>query len=89
AYEAQARAVDLDTVLEATGISRAQLERVAAMIAESERTVACWVRPMAQHRHAVAMISEITNVLLLRGMMGKPGAGVCPVRGHSNVQGDR
>ncbi|PRC49062.1 hypothetical protein C6A85_76660, partial [Mycobacterium sp. ITM-2017-0098] len=42
-----------------------------------------------QHRHAVAMISEITNVLLLRGMMGKPGAGVCPVRGHSNVQGDR
>ena len=44
---------------------------------------------LTQHRHAVAMISEITNVLLMRGMIGKPGAGLCPVRGHSNVQGDR
>ncbi|MGA5464764.1 FdhF/YdeP family oxidoreductase [Mycobacterium sp. NPDC050041] len=88
-YEAHARAVDLDTVLEATGIDRAQLERVAAMIAGSQRTVACWAMGLTQHRHAVAMISEIANVLLMRGMIGKPGAGLCPVRGHSNVQGDR
>lgn len=88
-YEAHARNVDLDTVLEATGISRDQLERVASMLAASQRTVACWAMGLTQHRHAVPMISEITNVLLMRGMIGKPGAGLCPVRGHSNVQGDR
>src|SRR5262249_751284 len=81
--------VDLDTVLEATGIDRAQLDRVAKMVIESRRTVVCWAMGLTQHRHAVAMISEIANVLLLRGMVGKPGAGLCPVRGHSNVQGDR
>jgi molybdopterin-dependent oxidoreductase alpha subunit len=59
------------------------------MLAASERTVVCWAMGLTQHTHAVATIGEITNVLLLRGMIGKPGAGVCPVRGHSNVQGDR
>jgi molybdopterin-dependent oxidoreductase alpha subunit len=88
-YEARTRAVDIDTVLEATGIDRAQLELMAKMMAESDRIVACWAMGLTQHRHAVAMISEITNVLLMRGMIGKPGAGLCPVRGHSNVQGDR
>ena len=88
-YEAQTRAVDIDTVLEATGIERAQFERVAKMLAESERTIVCWAMGLTQHRHAVPTISEITNLLLMRGMIGKPGAGLCPVRGHSNVQGDR
>jgi molybdopterin-dependent oxidoreductase alpha subunit len=88
-YEARARQIDLDTVLEATGISREQLERVARMFADSERTVACWAMGLTQHKHAVPMIAEIANVLLMRGMIGKPGAGLCPVRGHSNVQGDR
>src|SRR6195952_2944778 len=89
AYEAQTRAVDLDTVLEATGIDRAQLDRLAGMLISSGRPVACWAMGLTQHRHAVPMISERTNLLLRRGMIGKPGAGVCPVRGHSNVQGDR
>ena len=88
-YEAHTRAVDMDTVLQATGIERAQLDRVAQMLIASQRTVACWAMGLTQHRHAVAMIAEIANVLLLRGMIGKPGAGLCPVRGHSNVQGDR
>jgi molybdopterin-dependent oxidoreductase alpha subunit len=88
-YERQARAVDIDTVLEATGVERAQLEKVAKMFIDSERTIACWAMGLTQHKHAVPMISEITNVLLMRGMIGKPGAGLCPVRGHSNVQGDR
>jgi molybdopterin-dependent oxidoreductase alpha subunit len=88
-YEAHTRAVDMDTVLQATGIDRAQLHRMAKMVIASQRTVACWAMGLTQHRHAVAMISEIANVLLLRGMVGKPGAGLCPVRGHSNVQGDR
>ncbi len=88
-YEAQARAVDLNTVLEATGIEREQLDRVAEMLITSQRSIACWAMGLTQHRHAVPMIGEITNVLLMRGMIGKPGAGLCPVRGHSNVQGDR
>jgi molybdopterin-dependent oxidoreductase alpha subunit len=88
-YEAHARAVDLDTVLAATGIEYPQLQRVAAMMAQAQRIVACWAMGLTQHRHAVPMISEIANVLLMRGMIGKPGAGLCPVRGHSNVQGDR
>jgi len=88
-YERQTRAVDLATVLEATGIDEAQLRRVADILIRSERTVICWAMGLTQHRHAVATIGEATNLLLMRGMIGKPGAGVCPVRGHSNVQGDR
>ena len=88
-YEKRTRAVDLDTVTEATGIDREQLERVARMLIASDRTVFCWAMGLTQHRHAVATIGEATNLLLMRGMIGKPGAGVCPVRGHSNVQGDR
>jgi molybdopterin-dependent oxidoreductase alpha subunit len=88
-YEKQTRTIDLDTVVEATGIGREQLERIAEMLRASQRTVFCWAMGLTQHRHAVATIGEATNLLLMRGMIGKPGAGVCPVRGHSNVQGDR
>ncbi|KWX57204.1 FdhF/YdeP family oxidoreductase [Mycobacterium sp. NAZ190054] len=88
-YETRTRAVDLDTVLEATGIGYEQLERVAAMMATSRRIVVCWAMGLTQQKHAVPSISEICNLLLMRGMIGKPGAGLCPVRGHSNVQGDR
>ncbi len=89
AYEQHLRAVDLDTVVEATGLTMTQLEETAAALAGSERTVACWAMGITQHKHAVATIEEIANLLLMRGMIGKPGAGLCPVRGHSNVQGDR
>jgi molybdopterin-dependent oxidoreductase alpha subunit len=88
-YESRTRGIDLDTVTEATGIDRAQLDRVAGMLIDSKRTVFCWAMGLTQHRHAVATIGEATDLLLMRGMIGKPGAGVCPVRGHSNVQGDR
>ncbi|PQM45095.1 putative oxidoreductase [Mycobacterium talmoniae] len=88
-YETRTRAVDFDTVYEATGIEQDQLQRVGKMLAESKRTVACWAMGLTQHRHAVPTIAEVTNLLLMRGMIGKPGAGLCPVRGHSNVQGDR
>ena len=59
------------------------------MAAASERTIVCWAMGLTQHKAAVATIQEIVNFLLLRGSIGKPGAGACPVRGHSNVQGDR
>ena len=89
AYSDHLRGVNHDTVCAATGIGRDQLDRVTAMLAQSQRTIVCWAMGLTQHAHSVPSIAEITNVLLLRGMIGKPGAGVCPVRGHSNVQGDR
>ncbi|MGV9612271.1 FdhF/YdeP family oxidoreductase [Nocardia xishanensis] len=88
-YESHTRAVDLDVVETATGLSRAELERTARLLAESRSTIICWAMGLTQQAHGVATIEEATNLLLLRGMIGKPGAGVCPVRGHSNVQGDR
>ncbi|MGW5515063.1 FdhF/YdeP family oxidoreductase [Nocardia africana] len=81
--------VDLDTVCEATGLSLRQIQDTAAAFAGSKATIICWAMGLTQQRHGVATIEEATNLLLLRGMIGKPGAGVCPVRGHSNVQGDR
>src|SRR5207248_2679652 len=61
----------------------------AQIYVESNRTIVCWAMGMTHHKNAVANIQEIVNLLLLRGQIGKPGAGACPVRGHSNVQGDR
>ncbi|MFC9436507.1 FdhF/YdeP family oxidoreductase [Nocardia sp. NPDC057030] len=88
-YEKQVRAVDFDTVLAATGLTQAELDRTAKQLAESKNIIICWAMGLTQQAHGVATIEEATNLLLLRGMIGKPGAGVCPVRGHSNVQGDR
>ncbi|GAB2755416.1 FdhF/YdeP family oxidoreductase [Salinifilum aidingensis] len=88
-FAADVEQVDWDRVVEATGLDRAQIERIADMLAASERTVTCWAMGLTQHKHGVATIREVVNTMLLRGMIGKPGAGLCPVRGHSNVQGDR
>ena len=88
-YEAAIRTVDYDTVLEATGLGMAEIRTLADLMISSERTVICWAMGLTQQKDAVATIEEAVNLLLLRGMIGKPGAGVCPVRGHSNVQGDR
>ncbi|WP_040775704.1 FdhF/YdeP family oxidoreductase [Nocardia pneumoniae] len=88
-YEKHVRAVDFHTALAATGLSRAELEHTADLFARSKHIIICWAMGLTQQTHAVATIEEATNLLLLRGMIGKPGAGVCPVRGHSNVQGDR
>ncbi|MBE1502298.1 molybdopterin-dependent oxidoreductase alpha subunit [Amycolatopsis lexingtonensis] len=88
-YAKHLREIDWPEVELATGLPREQIERVARMIASSERTIYCWAMGLTQHKHAVPTISEIANLALMRGMIGKPGAGLCPVRGHSNVQGDR
>ncbi|WP_328617862.1 FdhF/YdeP family oxidoreductase [Amycolatopsis sp. NBC_00355] len=88
-YARHLREIDWAEVERATGLEREQIERVARMIASSERTIYCWAMGLTQHKHAVPTISEIANLALMRGMIGKPGAGLCPVRGHSNVQGDR
>ncbi|MEV4125400.1 FdhF/YdeP family oxidoreductase [Nocardia sp. NPDC049707] len=88
-YEKNMRAVDLATVRAATGLTDDNLHRTATLLAESKNVIICWAMGLTQQKHGVATIEEATNLLLLRGMIGKPGAGVCPVRGHSNVQGDR
>ncbi|WP_104478569.1 FdhF/YdeP family oxidoreductase [Actinokineospora auranticolor] len=88
-YAASVRSVDWAEIGVATGLPQEQIERVARMVATSERVIFCWAMGLTQHRHSVPTIREIANVALLRGMIGKPGAGLCPVRGHSNVQGDR
>ncbi|MFD9291065.1 FdhF/YdeP family oxidoreductase [Streptomyces sp. NPDC060030] len=84
-----ARAADWDETLTATGLDRDTIEQALAMILASERTIVCWAMGLTQHKHSVPTIREVVNLLLLRGNIGRPGAGVCPVRGHSNVQGDR
>lgn len=81
--------VDWDQVLAATGLSREQITETARMIADSDATIYCWAMGLTQHRNSVATIKEVVNLALARGDIGKPGAGLCPVRGHSNVQGDR
>ena len=72
-----------------SGLSRAEMEQVAQRYATAERTIACWAMGLTQHKHGVGNVQEVTNLLLLRGNLGRLGAGLCPVRGHSNVQGDR
>jgi len=81
--------VSWDDIVEQSGISRTQIEEAAQIFIQSERTIFCWAMGLTQHKNAVANIQEIVNLMLLRGQVGKPGAGFCPVRGHSNVQGDR
>ncbi|WP_213572194.1 FdhF/YdeP family oxidoreductase [Rhodococcus sp. USK13] len=83
------RRVDLGTVVDATGLTIEQLHDTAQALIESNATIICWAMGLTQQTHGVATIEEAVNLLLMRGMIGKPGAGVCPVRGHSNVQGDR
>jgi molybdopterin-dependent oxidoreductase alpha subunit len=88
-WESHVRNLDWDHVLDSTQLSREEIEAAAGMLASSKRIVHCWAMGITQHRNSVATVKEIVNVALLQGMIGKPGAGLCPVRGHSNVQGDR
>jgi len=81
--------VSWDDIVEQSGISREQIREAATIFIESDRTIFCWAMGLTQHKNAVANIQEIVNLMLLRGQVGKAGAGFCPVRGHSNVQGDR
>ena len=80
---------DLGEISKITGISKDEIIQVSKKISESKSTIVCWAMGITQHKNSVATIQEIVNFLLLGGNIGKPGAGVCPVRGHSNVQGDR
>jgi molybdopterin-dependent oxidoreductase alpha subunit len=83
------RAEDWDVIVEQSGISREQIREMAEMVMANERIIISWAMGLTQHKNAVGTIQECVNLLLLKGSIGKPGAGALPVRGHSNVQGDR
>ena len=88
-YLATLDATRWEAIEEQSGLGLVELEHAARIYRGAERVIICWAMGITQHRHSVATIQEITNLQLLRGNLGKPGAGLCPVRGHSNVQGDR
>ncbi len=89
AYRAARKSIDWAETERATGLSRLEISTVARMMVESKATIICWALGLTQQPHSVNTLKEIINLLLLQGNFGKPGAGACPVRGHSNVQGDR
>ncbi len=83
------RATSWDDILVSSGLTKEQIREAAEIAMTSKRIICCWAMGLTQHKNAVATIQEIMNFLLLGGNIGRPGAGPCPVRGHSNVQGDR
>jgi molybdopterin-dependent oxidoreductase alpha subunit len=89
ALAADLRNLEWQAVVEQSGIPNDQIRAAAAVLVQSQRIITCWAMGLTQHRNAVGTIQEIVNLHLMRGAIGKPGAGLCPVRGHSNVQGDR
>jgi molybdopterin-dependent oxidoreductase alpha subunit len=89
AFERDLRGESWDRISAEAGLSRAQIEHAADVYRHSTATIFCWGMGITQHRRSVATIQMLMNVLLLKGNIGKRGAGPCPVRGHSNVQGDR
>ena len=89
AFAAHVREVTWEHVLAATGLTRAEIEETRDRVLGARSIIVCWAMGITQHRHGVPTVREIVNFLLLRGNIGRRGAGVCPVRGHSNVQGDR
>jgi molybdopterin-dependent oxidoreductase alpha subunit len=80
---------DFNELLDASGVPREKIKQAVEMIRRKNKIIICWAMGLTQHENGVANIQELVNLLLLKGSIGKPGAGTCPVRGHSNVQGDR
>ncbi len=89
AFLEELKSLDLKKAYEDCGINEAQIDDVATLLCKKNKFITCWAMGLTQHKHAVNNIREVVNLHLLRGAVGKPGAGLCPVRGHSNVQGDR
>jgi len=88
-FAADIKAESWDEIVEKSGIGREQIRQAAEIMIKSNRTITCWSMGLTQNKEAVGAIEEIVNMHLMRGQIGKPGAGLMPVRGHSNVQGDR
>jgi molybdopterin-dependent oxidoreductase alpha subunit len=80
---------DIDHLAQEAGVPLAQIEQAADMLKDKTRIIICWAMGVTQHKNGVDTVKEIVNLTILKGSIGKPGAGLCPVRGHSNVQGNR
>lgn len=80
---------DVDELIAQTSVEKDKIMEAVELLASKKKIIACWAMGLTQHKNAVDNIREVVNLLLLKGSIGKPGAGTCPVRGHSNVQGDR
>jgi molybdopterin-dependent oxidoreductase alpha subunit len=89
AYQQSVAASEWDKILDQCSLTRENIEQIATIYASSNKVIFTWAMGITQHRHSVATVRELLNVLMLRGNIGKAGAGACPVRGHSNVQGNR
>ena len=81
--------LDAESLISKSGVDREEVMKAVEVLKKKNKIIACWAMGLTQHKNAVNTIKEIVNLLLLKGSIGKPGAGTCPVRGHSNVQGDR
>ncbi len=88
-WKSQISASSWDEIVRQSGIEQSRIETLGKAVSNSKRLIICWAMGITQHENAVATIQEACNILLAGGHFGKPGAGACPVRGHSNVQGDR
>lgn len=82
-------AQDWNEIVQVSGITQAQIRRCAEIYIRSKATVICYGMGLTQHQYGSTLLQQVANLLLLRGNFGKPGAGIGPIRGHSNVQGDR
>lgn len=90
AYEDLVRETPWAEIIRMSGVGQEEIDRLADTLGGGDRKlITCWAMGLTQHRNAVATIREVVNVHLMLGAIGRPGAGLCPVRGHSNVQGDR
>ena len=83
------RRTSWDDILRVSGLRRAQIERVARIYMQAKAVIVCYGMGLTQHRYGTENVQQAANLLMMRGNFGRPGAGICPVRGHSNVQGDR
>ena len=80
---------NIEVLAQQCGISLEQITDLVENLKFKNKIIICWAMGLTQHKNSVDTIKEVVNLLLLKGSIGKPGAGTCPVRGHSNVQGDR
>jgi len=78
-----------ESIVDQSGIEQQRIVELGQAVSKSKNLIICWAMGITQHENAVATIQEASNILLAGGHFGRPGAGACPVRGHSNVQGDR
>lgn len=88
-FKKEILAQNIENLIARTGLERSEIDALTDLVANNKRIIACWGMGLTQHVNGVDNIQEVVNLLLLKGSIGKEGAGTCPVRGHSNVQGDR